>query len=128
MLAGIVYIQPANQLRRYPLFRLTQTKAGITGKKAGTDISLVQPPVIFVVTPCNLRVERLRRLENRLALRIFQKRIGECLFMAVLDKTAAVIGTKTMTVKRYYELLSLQINAMQLSDIPRTIDLSLIHI
>ena len=27
-----------------------------------------------------------------------------------------------MTVKRYYELLSLQINAMQLSDIPRTID------
>ena len=50
------------------------------------------------------------------------------MFMAVLDKTAAVIGTKTMTVKRYYELLSLQINAMQLSDIPRTIDLSLIHI
>lgn len=44
------------------------------------------------------------------------------MFMAVLDKTAAVIGTKTMTVKRYYELLSLQINAMQLSDIPRTID------
>lgn len=44
------------------------------------------------------------------------------MFMAVLDKTAAVIGTKAMTVKRYYELLSLQINAMQLSDIPRTID------
>lgn len=44
------------------------------------------------------------------------------MFMAVLDKTAAVIGTKTMTVKRYYELLSLQINAMQLSEIPRTID------
>lgn len=44
------------------------------------------------------------------------------MFMSVLDKTAAVIGTKTMTVKRYYELLSLQINAMQLSDIPRTID------
>ena len=44
------------------------------------------------------------------------------MFMAVLDKTAAVIGTKTMTVKRYYELLSLQINAMQLSDIPKTID------
>lgn len=44
------------------------------------------------------------------------------MFMAVLDKTAAVIGTKTMTIKRYYELLSLQISAMQLSDIPRTID------
>lgn len=44
------------------------------------------------------------------------------MLMSVLDKTAAVIGTKTMTVKRYYELLSLQINAMQLSDIPRTID------
>ncbi len=44
------------------------------------------------------------------------------MFMSVLDKTAAVIGTKTMTIKRYYELLSLQINAMQLSDIPRTID------
>lgn len=44
------------------------------------------------------------------------------MFMSVLDKTAAVIGTKTMTTKRYYELLSLQISAMQLSDIPRTID------
>lgn len=44
------------------------------------------------------------------------------MFMSVLDKTAAVIGTKTMTIKRYYELLSLQISAMQLSDIPRTID------
>lgn len=42
--------------------------------------------------------------------------------MSVLDKTAAVIGTKAMTVKRYYELLSLQISAMQLSDIPRTVD------
>ena len=41
---------------------------------------------------------------------------------SVLDKTAAVIGTKAMTVKRYYELLSLQISAMQLSDIPRTVD------
>ena len=45
------------------------------------------------------------------------------MFMAVLDKTAAVIGTKAMTVKRYYELSSLQINAMQLSDIPQTIEL-----
>lgn len=44
------------------------------------------------------------------------------MFISVLDKTAAVIGTKTMTIKRYYELLSLQISAMQLSDIPRTID------
>lgn len=44
------------------------------------------------------------------------------MLMSVLDKTAAVIGTKAMTVKRYYELLSLQISAMQLSDIPRTID------
>lgn len=44
------------------------------------------------------------------------------MFMSVLDKTAAVIGTKTMTIKCYYELLSLQISAMQLSDIPRTID------
>lgn len=44
------------------------------------------------------------------------------MLMSVLDKTAAVIGTKAMTVKRYYELLSLQINAMQLSDIPRTVD------
>ena len=44
------------------------------------------------------------------------------MFMLVLDKTAAVIGTKTLTIKRYYELLSLQISAMQLSDIPRTID------
>lgn len=44
------------------------------------------------------------------------------MFMSVLDKTAAVIGTKAMTIKRYYELLSLQISAMQLSDIPRTID------
>ncbi|WP_418547239.1 PD-(D/E)XK nuclease family protein [Ruminococcus bromii] len=44
------------------------------------------------------------------------------MLMSVFDKTAAVIGTKAMTVKRYYELLSLQINAMQLSDIPRTID------
>ena len=44
------------------------------------------------------------------------------MFMSVLDKTAAVIATKTMTIKRYYELLSLQISAMQLSDIPRTID------
>ena len=44
------------------------------------------------------------------------------MLMSVLDKTAAVIGTKAMTVKRYYELLSLQISAMQLSDIPRTVD------
>ena len=44
------------------------------------------------------------------------------MLMCVLDKTAAVIGTKAMTVKRYYELLSLQISAMQLSDIPRTVD------
>lgn len=44
------------------------------------------------------------------------------MFMSVLDKTAAVIATKTMTIKCYYELLSLQISAMQLSDIPRTID------
>lgn len=44
------------------------------------------------------------------------------MFMSVLDKTAAVIGTKAMTIKRYYELLSLQISAMQLSDIPRTVD------
>lgn len=44
------------------------------------------------------------------------------MFMSVLDKTAAVVADKPMTIKRYYELLSLQISAMQLSDIPRTID------
>lgn len=44
------------------------------------------------------------------------------MFMAVLDKTAAVTAQKQLSVKRYYELLSLQIGCMQLSDIPRTID------
>ena len=43
-------------------------------------------------------------------------------FMTVLDKMAAAIGDTYLSAKRYYELLTIQISAMELSDIPRTID------
>lgn len=44
------------------------------------------------------------------------------LFMDVLDKMVAVIGNTNLTAKRYYELLSIQMSAMELSQIPRTLD------
>lgn len=44
------------------------------------------------------------------------------MLMEVMDKTVAVIGESYLTLKRYYELLSLQITNLKLSDIPQTLD------
>lgn len=44
------------------------------------------------------------------------------LFMEVLDKMVAVAGDMPLSAKRYFELLSIQISSMQLSQIPQTID------
>ena len=44
------------------------------------------------------------------------------LLMSAFDKTVAVIGDTYLTLKRYYELLSIQISNMQLSTIPQTVD------
>lgn len=42
--------------------------------------------------------------------------------MQALDKTVAVIGDTYVTDKRYYELLSIQISSIELSQIPQTLD------
>lgn len=44
------------------------------------------------------------------------------LLMNALDKTVAAVGTIPLTPKRYYELLSIQISALQFMDIPQTAD------
>lgn len=44
------------------------------------------------------------------------------MLMSVFDKTVAVTGDMYLSIKRYYELLSIQISNMQLSTIPQTID------
>lgn len=44
------------------------------------------------------------------------------LLMNALDKTVAVIGEMPMTARRFYELLSYQIGAIEFSEIPQTVD------
>ncbi len=42
--------------------------------------------------------------------------------MEVFDKLVAVIGDMHLTAKRYFELLSIQTNSIELSSIPKTLD------
>lgn len=44
------------------------------------------------------------------------------MLMEVLDKTVAVTGDMKLSLKRYYELLSIQMSAIELSQIPQTLD------
>ncbi len=44
------------------------------------------------------------------------------MLMDVLDKTVAVIGDMYLSPKRYFELLSIRISSIELSQIPQTID------
>lgn len=44
------------------------------------------------------------------------------MFVDILDKMVAVVGEMPLSIKRYFELLSIQISAMELSQIPQTID------
>lgn len=44
------------------------------------------------------------------------------MLMEVLDKTVAVTGDMKLSPKRYYELLSIQMSAIELSQIPQTLD------
>ncbi len=44
------------------------------------------------------------------------------MFVDILDKMVAVLGTTPLSLKRYYELLCFQISAMKLSQIPQTMD------
>ncbi len=44
------------------------------------------------------------------------------LLMETLDKMVAVCGKMPLTLKRYSELLSIQLSELQLSEIPRTLD------
>ena len=44
------------------------------------------------------------------------------LLMNTLDRTVAVAGNLKISPKRYFELLSLRLSALQIADIPRTVD------
>lgn len=44
------------------------------------------------------------------------------MLMEILDKMVAVLSDKPISLKRYFELLSIQISSMQLAEIPQTID------
>lgn len=44
------------------------------------------------------------------------------LLMNTLDRTIAVAGNLKISTKRYFELLSLRLSALQIADIPRTVD------
>ena len=44
------------------------------------------------------------------------------MLMEVLDKMVAVLSDKPISIKQYYELLSIQISSMQLLEIPQTLD------
>ncbi len=44
------------------------------------------------------------------------------LLMNSLDQTVAVVGDMKISPKRYFELLSLRLSALQIADIPRTVD------
>ena len=44
------------------------------------------------------------------------------LLMGTLDQTVAVAGDLKISLKRYFELLSLRLSALQIADIPRTVD------
>ncbi|MCH5297302.1 MAG: PD-(D/E)XK nuclease family protein [Ruminococcus sp.] len=44
------------------------------------------------------------------------------MLMEVLDKMVAILSDKPISIKRYFELLSIQISSMQLSEIPQTLD------
>lgn len=44
------------------------------------------------------------------------------LFVDILDKLVAVIGDMELSLKRYFELLSIHISYIQISDVPQTLD------
>ena len=44
------------------------------------------------------------------------------ILMEALDKTVAVVSDMTLSAKRYYELLSIQIASLELAQIPQTLD------
>lgn len=44
------------------------------------------------------------------------------LLMGTLDQTVAVAGDLKISLKRYFELLSLRLSELQIADIPRTVD------
>ncbi len=112
----------AEQVRRSVVVPLVEFKNNAKDKNGREISELLYELLDTLGVPDALR-EMYDKFEN-----LSEKKVGAeqiriwNMFVEILDKTVAAIGDTHLTLNRYYELLSLQISAMQLSDIPQTID------
>lgn len=97
-------------------------------KEDAKDKTVKEITELFYELICNIGItQKLKSLSNSLD-EICSKELGNeqvrvyNAFMSVLDKLVSCAGDKKVSIKRYYELLSLQISFMQMSQIPQTYD------
>lgn len=115
-------LQTAENVRKLIIIPLIEFKNNAKDKNGKEHTELLYSLVISLGAPDALRAMHSRfQTANESQIGAEQIKIYN-MFVEILDKMAAVLGTQTVTLGRYFELLSLQISAMQLSQIPQTID------
>lgn len=112
----------AETVRRRIIEPLTEFKNGAKDKTGGEISLLLYKLLEKLGAPDALRkmYDNFERASER-QTGAQQIRIWNML-MEILDKNAAATGSTPLSLARYYELLSLQLSAIQLSEIPQTID------
>lgn len=113
----------AEKIRSFVINALLQFKADVKDKSAG---EITERLYRLLVDELNIK-DGIYRLCSRLETNVSgqlsdeQIRIWE-LFVKALDKLRDVIGEEIMPLRRYYELLSLELSAIEFAEIPRYLD------
>lgn len=115
-------LQTAEKIRKLIITPLIEFKNNAKDKNGREITELLYNLIISLGAPDALRAMYSRfQLANEPQIGAEQIKIYN-MFVEILDKMAAVLDSQSVTLGRYFELLSLQISAMQLSQIPQTID------
>ncbi len=115
-------LEIAEKVRKSVVEPLLEFKESIKDKN-GREITELLYNLIVNMGVCDSLTDMYDYLEST-----DEKGVGEeqiriwNLLMEALDKTVAVIGDTVLSAKRYFELLSIQISSLELSQIPRTLD------
>ncbi len=115
-------LEIAEKVRKSIILPLEKFRKSISDK-TGREIS-----ELLYMLLCDLEVQNsLSELYNNLQLQN-QKFLGDeqiriwGMLMNAIDKTVAVTSEMALSPRRYFELLSIQINAIEFSQIPQTLD------
>ena len=114
-------LQVAENVRKSVIEPILEFKENIKDKN-GLEITTL---LYKLLTELDVQ-SKLSKMYDELEKR--EKGLGEeqirvwNMLMACLDKTVAVVSDINLSAKRYFELLSIQISSIELSEIPQTLD------